>query len=102
VLNIACMSEIIEIVDSLENKIGKLLKKLEQERNINLKLQEELANSKNENKDLALSVIKWEEKYESLKMANSMLGSNENKTEAKLKINTLIREIDQCIAQLSE
>ena len=79
-LNIACMSEIIEIVDSLENKIGKLLKKLEQERNINLKLQEELANSKNENKDLALSVIKWEEKYESLKMANSMLGSNENKT----------------------
>ncbi|EIJ40846.1 hypothetical protein JoomaDRAFT_3918 [Galbibacter orientalis DSM 19592] len=101
-LNIACMSEIIEIVDSLENKIGKLLKKLEQERNINLKLQEELANSKNENKDLALSVIKWEEKYESLKMANSMLGSNENKTEAKLKINTLIREIDQCIAQLSE
>ena len=101
-LNIACMSEIIEIVDSLENKIGKLLKKLEQERNINLKLQEELANSKNENKDLALSDIKWEEKYESLKMANSMLGSNENKTEAKLKINTLIREIDQCIAQLSE
>lgn len=101
-LNIACMSEIIEIVDSLENKIGKLLKKLEQERNINLKLQEELANSKNENKDLALSVIKWEEKYESLKMANSMLGSNKNKTEAKLKINTLIREIDQCIAQLSE
>lgn len=101
-LNIACMSEIIEIVDSLENKIGKLLNKLEQERNINLKLQEELANSKNENKDLALSVIKWEEKYESLKMANSMLGSNENKTEAKLKINTLIREIDQCIAQLSE
>ena len=43
----------------------------------------------------------WEEKYQALKMANSMLGSNTNKTEAKLKINTLIRVLDDCIAQLS-
>ncbi|MEL4307456.1 hypothetical protein [Joostella sp. CR20] len=96
------MSELIEIVDSLENKMMKLLQKLEQQQKINHQLKEELAYSKNENKDLALSVIQWEEKYESLKLANSMLGSNENKTEAKLKINTLIRDIDQCIAQLSE
>ncbi|MCF8715003.1 hypothetical protein JM658_09225 [Joostella atrarenae] len=96
------MSEIIEIVDSLENKIGKLLEKLQQQRNANRKLEEELSGLKNENKDLSLSVTKWEDKYESLKMANSMLGSNENKKEAKLKINTLIREIDQCVAQLSE
>ncbi len=101
-LNIACMSEIIEIVDSLENKIGQLLKKLKQQQEVNRQLKEELAVSKNENKDLALSVTQWEEKYESLKLANSMLGSNQSKTEAKLKINTLIREIDQCIAQLSE
>ncbi|MDG3583444.1 MULTISPECIES: hypothetical protein [Galbibacter] len=96
------MSEIIEIVDSLENKIGQLLKKLKQQQEVNRQLKEELAVSKNENKDLALSVTQWEEKYESLKLANSMLGSNQSKTEAKLKINTLIREIDQCIAQLSE
>jgi hypothetical protein len=35
-------------------------------------------------------------------MAKTILGSDENKRETKLKINTLIREIDHCIAQLSE
>ncbi len=47
-------------------------------------------------------LLNWEEKYESLKIANSMLGSEENKRETKLKINALIREIDHCIVQLSE
>ena len=47
-------------------------------------------------------ISSWEEKYESLKFANSILGSDESKREAKLKINTLIREIDHCISQLSE
>jgi len=31
-----------------------------------------------------------------------MLGSSTDKTEAKLKINTLIRELDVCIAHLAE
>ena len=44
----------------------------------------------------------WIDKYEALKVANSMLGSNENKRDTKLKINTLIRDLDHCIAQLSE
>jgi hypothetical protein len=46
--------------------------------------------------------LEWEEKYNSLKMANTMLGSNTSKTEAKLKINTLIRELDVCIAKLAD
>lgn len=41
-------------------------------------------------------------KYEALKIANSMLGGDDNKRETKLKINALIREIDHCIGQLSE
>ena len=48
------------------------------------------------------SVEEWEEKYKSLKLANTMLGSETNKTEAKLKINQLIRELDHCIVQLAE
>jgi hypothetical protein len=39
---------------------------------------------------------------ESLRITNSLLGSEEYKKETKLKINSLIREIDYCIAQLSE
>ena len=96
------MSELIEIVDSLENKISKLLHKLELLSLANKRLEEELDSVKDD-RDLANnSIMVWEEKYESLKMANSMLGSDTNKTEAKLKINTLIRELDHCIAQLAE
>ncbi|SIQ81773.1 hypothetical protein [Maribacter ulvicola] len=96
------MSELIKIVDSLENKISKLLHKLEVLNNTNIELEKELRNIKSSQENTSKTVSEWEEKYNSLKLANSMLGSNTNKTEAKLKINTLIRELDHCIAQLSE
>ncbi|MEB8344575.1 hypothetical protein OO010_00835 [Flavobacteriaceae bacterium KMM 6898] len=96
------MSELVEIVDSLENKISKLLHKLELLDQANLKLEEELNTIKKGHELTENSVLEWEEKYNSLKLASSMLGSNTNKTEAKLKINTLIRELDHCIAQLAE
>ena len=96
------MSNIEDIVDSLENKISKVLHKLELLKLANSKLNEELENSKQEIKTQKLQVASWEEKYEALKVANSMLGSDDNKRETKLKINALIRDIDHCIAQLSE
>ncbi len=96
------MSELIKIVDSLEIKISKLLHKLEVLNNANLELEKELHQIKSSQENASKTVSEWEEKYNSLKLANSMLGSNTNKTEAKLKINTLIRELDHCIAQLSE
>ncbi|WP_348772849.1 hypothetical protein [Aquimarina sp. MMG016] len=55
------------------------------------------------NSELQSNQLKhWEEKFSALKNANAMLGSDEYKRETKLKINALIREIDMCIAQLSE
>lgn len=96
------MSELVEIVDSLENKISKLLHKLELLNQTNKKLEEELVSLKNDHDITLNSVLEWEDKYKSLKLANSMLGSDTNKTEAKLKINSLVRELDYCISQLSE
>lgn len=96
------MSELVQIVDSLENKISKLLHKLELMQQANTRLETELNTSKSNQNNSQQTVSEWEEKYNSLKLANSMLGSNTNKTEAKLKINTLIRELDHCIAQLAE
>ncbi|MEJ1223390.1 hypothetical protein [Sediminicola sp. 1XM1-17] len=96
------MSELVEIVDSLENKISKMLHKVELLNQANLKLEEELTSVKKSHELTKNSALEWEEKYNSLKLASSMLGSNTNKTEAKLKINTLIRELDHCISQLAE
>jgi len=96
------MSELVQIVDSLENKIGKLLHNLEILQQTNSALENKLQAAQNQFVNTNVAVSEWEEKYNSLKLANSMLGSNTNKTEAKLKINTLIRELDHCIAQLAE
>ena len=96
------MGELIEIVDSLENKVSKLLHRLEVLNQANAKLKKELEDQNESHKQTEAALEEWKEKYNSLKTASSMLGSNSNKTEAKLKINTLIRELDSCIAQLAE
>ena len=96
------MSKIEDIVDSLENKISKVLHKLEVLKQTNTKISEELAKQQKKNIQQQEDISSWVERYETLKMANSLLGSDENNRETKLKINTLIRDIDHCITQLSE
>lgn len=96
------MSELVEIVDSLENKVSKLLHRLDAVNAENSRLTEEILSLKKMKQTTEDSIKTWENKYHALKMANTMLGSDNNKTEAKLKINTLIRELDHCIVQLSE
>ncbi|WP_147676448.1 hypothetical protein [Algibacter pacificus] len=96
------MSNIEDIVDSLENKISKVLHKIELLKQTNLKLREELEVSKQEVLHQKKLNADWKENYEALKIANSMLGGDDNKRETKLKINALIREIDHCIGQLSK
>lgn len=96
------MSNIEEIVNALEEKISKMLHKLDVLKQSNAKLQEDLNQSRQRIQVQKQEIESWEDKYEALKIAKSMLGSDENKRETKLKINSLIREIDYCIAQLSE
>lgn len=96
------MSEIAEIIDSLENRIEKLFTKIEglEKDSIALKAALEKAAAVNVNQSKQIEAIKSEN--EALKITNSLLGGEENKRDTKLKINSLIREIDYCIAQLSD
>ena len=96
------MSKIEEIVDALENKISKVLHKQEVLRQTNAKLSQQIEEQQQKLLKQQEEIASWVDKYETLKIANSMLGSDENKRETKLKINALIREIDHCIGQLSE
>ncbi|WP_299254602.1 hypothetical protein [uncultured Aquimarina sp.] len=96
------MSDLIEIVDSLENRISKLIHKHDLLKQQNADLRDKIKDLK-ANSELQTDQLKqWEEKFSALKNANAMLGSDKYKRETKLKINALIREIDVCIAQLSE
>ncbi|MRT15771.1 hypothetical protein F3C99_02225 [Vitellibacter sp. q18] len=96
------MSDLSEIVDSLEHKIGRLLTQHEKLKKANAALEAELAISKTRQRQFQQEIETWEAQCTSLKLANSMLGSDQHKRETKLKINALIREIDLCINQLSE
>ncbi|MCF4102798.1 hypothetical protein L1I30_14055 [Gillisia sp. M10.2A] len=96
------MSDLTEIVDSLENRISKLLHKYEVLKQTQHSIQEELTAVKKENERITEELITSENRVQTLKAANAMLGSNDFKKETKLKINGLIRDIDQCIVQLSE
>ena len=98
--SIVLMSESIENIVLLETNLSNLkslVKKLKEENlkfSNDLRLKEEsLLKQKNQLKE-------WKEKYHSLKIANTFLGSDD-KSLTKLKINNLIKELDKCILSLS-
>lgn len=96
------MSDIAEIVDTLEIKVKKLFTKLDglEKESHDLKL--ELQKAALVINQQASEMNAFKKQYDALKLANSLLGSEENKRDTKLKINSLIREIDYCIKQLSD
>ena len=96
------MSEIAGIIDTLEGRIGKLFDKIQSLEKKTAMLQEELSQSAVVIAQQSEEIQQVKALNETLKMTNALLGSEENKRDTKLKINSLIREIDHCIAQLSE
>ena len=96
------MSNLVELVDSLEFKVGRLIERERQSAQKVLELDAELSEKTETILALQVKVEELATRNQTLKTANAMLGSNDYKKETKLKINGLIREIDQCIVQLSE
>ncbi|MCI4443753.1 MAG: hypothetical protein JHC39_09670 [Lentimicrobium sp.] len=96
------MSVIAEIIDTLENKIEKLFTKINSLEKKSQDLKIELTKSATIIQNQSQEIEALKAQYETLKVANALLGSEDNKRETKLKINSLIREIDYCIAQLSD
>ena len=96
------MSEIVGIIDTLEKSIERLFIKIEGLEETIGALKEQEANSAKVIAEQNAQIVTVTEKYQILKMASALLGSEDEKRETKLKINTLIREIDYCIAQLAD
>lgn len=96
------MSDFAEIIDTLEDRIEKLLVKMNQFEQTILQQRTQLQEAVTMMQKQSDEIQALKEQQEALKFANSLLGSNETKRDTKLKINSLIREIDYCIAQLSD
>jgi phage shock protein A len=96
------MSEIAEIIDTLEGRLKKLLQKTDALEQTSKALQQELNKAATVIQNQSKEIEALKSQYDTLKITSSLLGSDENKRETKLKINSLIREIDYCIAQLAD
>ena len=96
------MSAIAAIIDTLENKVEKLFVKMKSLEKNNQDLKNELTETASLIQTQSREIEALKTQYETLKIANSLLGSDDNKRDTKLKINSLIREIVYCIAQLSD
>ncbi|HBS87229.1 MAG: hypothetical protein A2W91_03345 [Bacteroidetes bacterium GWF2_38_335] len=90
------------LIEDLRKKIGMLIQKHES-------VLAELKKLKSENLELKDSVSlkenklnELETKINTIKLANTVFASAEEKKEAKTRINRIVREIDKCIALLNK
>jgi formate-dependent nitrite reductase cytochrome c552 subunit len=96
------MSNTLEAIHLLEDKLTNLLSNyefLKNENQILLQSNTELQNQVLEKKQ---QVADQKKEFDLLKIAKTIEGSSANTKDTKLKINALIREIDKCIIQLQE
>ncbi len=91
-----------EILSNLRNKIKSIISLYEHEREKTRQLSIEKDELKNEIKLLELKIKELETKYNNAILAKSIVASEENVHDAKIKVNRIVREIDKCIALLNQ
>ncbi|CAA0168982.1 hypothetical protein ACE1MK_04285 [Tenacibaculum maritimum] len=96
------MSNTLKAIHLLENKLKELLSNYEFLKEENEALLQNSGRLQLLLQEKEEELIDQQKKYDLLKVAKTIEGSKENTKDTKLKINTLIREIDKCIIQLKE
>ena len=96
------MEKLSDITLSIEAKLVKLIQHLEKVVEENESLKEELSKQHTQYTELQKKHSELLKQFDDLKIVNSLLGSEDYKKETKLKINSLVREIDYCISQLAK
>ncbi|PQJ77802.1 hypothetical protein [Polaribacter porphyrae] len=96
------MSNTLEAIHLLEKKIKNLLSNYEFLKNENKILLQNNTNLQYQLLEKEQRLINQKKEYDLLKIAKTIEGSSTNTKDTKLKINSLIREIDKCIFQLQE
>lgn len=89
------------LIAGIEFKVRKLIGQTGVLQEENKKLREELNTLKSEIEILESIITEQHEKLKTLKLAKS-LNKEEKRTDVKLKINELVREIDHCIGLLNK
>ena len=95
------MNKPLEAIHLLEDKLKNLLSYYEFLKNENEILLQNASMYQQKLIEQQQLIEGQQQQYQLLKIAKTIEGSKENTRETKLKINTLIREIDKCIIQLN-
>jgi hypothetical protein len=97
------LNNLESLSSKIEEKVGKALAKISRLADQNEDLEKKLNIALAKNLDNEEIVESMKEKYKALKIASAITGSdNKSIEETKIEINSLIREIDYCISQLSD
>ena len=94
------MNQSKELVNEIEKNIILLLNKLKDNHLLIKSLKSKWKELESTNFNFIQEINLLKQKNKSLSVANSLLGSDENRVETKEKINSLIKDIDMCINQL--
>jgi hypothetical protein len=96
------MTENETVLNSLEEKIKKIILLHEDLKNENQKLLAENHDLSEtiKHKDIEINALRT--KNEHLKLAKLLTTKSEDAHDAKLKVNRIVREIDKCIALLNK
>ena len=95
------MSNTIEAIHLLEDKLKNLLSNYEFLKNENEILLQNTTKLQHQLFEREQLLVEQKRQYDLLKVAKTIDGRSTNTRDTKLKINSLIREIDKCIIQLN-
>jgi hypothetical protein len=96
------MSNTLEAIHLLEKKLQNLLSNYEFLKKENQILLQSNTTLQHQLLEKEQSLATQKKDFDLLKIAKTIEGSSSNTKDTKLKINSLIREIDKCIIQLQE
>ncbi len=88
------------MLDTVKQKIQQLIAAYEAERMERIRLQSELNQAMDRNETYGKQITELERQIDNLKLAEAFKADGAGSPEAKKKINSLIKEIDRCIALL--
>ena len=87
--------------NSLKEKIKRIVDLYEKEKDKNVSLVKENHELKEKVKFTEQSLNDFKTKYDKLKIAKTLVASNNDLHDARLRVNKMVREIDRCIALLN-
>ena len=85
-------------LETVKEKITRLIAAYETEKMEREKLQAELEQTRTQNENYRKQIIELERQIDNLKLTEAFMAGGADTAAAKKKINSLMKEIDRCIA----